>query len=233
MNGILDLKLAETPISVIDFETTGLTAGVDRAVEVSVVRIDPKLDTYRVVFDSLINPQRKMDATNIHGITDNDVSDAPTFQEIIPDFLNVISGTVVTSYNIEFDIKFLKFEMENAEIFIDIPHFCIMYLRNIFRGSVWYKLHDACREYGIMIKNEHHSFDDTVAAAQLLLRYLLILQHEQNDILFRDLVQKCDAIRSSDKDYKFWDSFNFNLVPSPSEIGLKTSKNKIKSRSFS
>lgn len=56
-NSIKDFRIAETPVAIIDFETTGLTAGFDRVVEVSVVRVDPG-DLSRVAFDTLVNPHQ-------------------------------------------------------------------------------------------------------------------------------------------------------------------------------
>ena len=80
-NGIYAQPICDTPIAVIDFETTGLTPGTDRVVEVSVVRVDPGEEP-RLVFDTLVNPQREVAATEIHGITDSHVADAPEFCRI-------------------------------------------------------------------------------------------------------------------------------------------------------
>ena len=55
--GIYERRIEETPIAIIDFETTGLTAGVDRVIEVSVVKLDPGGHPIPV-FDTLINPMR-------------------------------------------------------------------------------------------------------------------------------------------------------------------------------
>jgi len=76
--GIYTRPIDDTPIAIIDFETTGLTAGADRVVEVSVVRVDPGQEP-RLVFDTLVNPHRRVSATEIHGISDADVADAPSF----------------------------------------------------------------------------------------------------------------------------------------------------------
>lgn len=67
--GIDNRPVADTPVAVIDFETTGLTVGYDRVVEASVVRIDPGGEA-RLLFDSLINPGRSVAATEIsrHGL---------------------------------------------------------------------------------------------------------------------------------------------------------------------
>jgi DNA polymerase-3 subunit epsilon len=111
--GILGRRVRETPIAVIDFETTGMRPGVDRVVEAAVVRIDPG-QAPRLVFDSLINPGRPMDCTQIHGITDAHVSGAPTFDDVAGDFLTAIEGCVVAAYNVAFDSKFLHFELASA-----------------------------------------------------------------------------------------------------------------------
>ena len=64
-----------------DIETTGLYPGGDRIVELAVVRIEPN-EAPRLVLDTLVNPKRRVAATEIHGITDADVADAPPFEEI-------------------------------------------------------------------------------------------------------------------------------------------------------
>ena len=93
--GIADHPVANTPIAVFDFETTGLNPSYDCVVEVSVIRLDPGRPP-RVVLDTLINPRRRVSATEIHGFTDADVADAPEFDEIIGDLLTAISGCVLT-----------------------------------------------------------------------------------------------------------------------------------------
>src|SRR5262245_66084860 len=113
--GVLGRRIRETPIAIIDFETTGMNPGVDRVVEVAVVRIDPG-ESPRLAFDSLVNPGRPMACTEIHGIREEDVRDAPTFAEIAGDFAAALEGCVVAAYNVAFDSRFLHFEMANAGI---------------------------------------------------------------------------------------------------------------------
>jgi DNA polymerase III epsilon subunit-like protein len=94
VQGISPFRIDDTPIAIIDFETTGLIAGADRVVEVSVVRVDPGEEP-RLVLDTLINPQRHVSATEIHGITDADVADAPYFQATLPPCDTISSLTVL------------------------------------------------------------------------------------------------------------------------------------------
>ena len=95
-SGIADQHIFETPISVLDFETTGLSPGADRVIEVSVMRMDPGAKP-QFVLDTLVNPRRSVAATEIHGITDADVADAPTFEEIAPKLIDVLSGSVLAA----------------------------------------------------------------------------------------------------------------------------------------
>jgi DNA polymerase III epsilon subunit family exonuclease len=126
--GILDRDVASTPIAIVDLETTGLNAGVDRVVEISVIRMEPGAEPV-LAFDTLVNPQRPMAATEIHGITDDDVADAPEFADIATHIMNAISECVVAAYNVYFDMRFLDYEITRARLRAEAPHFCLMYLR--------------------------------------------------------------------------------------------------------
>ena len=77
--------MAEVPqaFAVIDVETTGVDHYSDRIVSVGVVRLDAEL---RIVdrWGSLVNPERPMGATHVHGLTDQLVQRAPTFTALAP-----------------------------------------------------------------------------------------------------------------------------------------------------
>jgi len=197
--GISDRVVRETPIAVIDFETTGLVPGPDRVVELSVVRLEPR-EQPRLVLDTLINPRRPMSASEIHGITDADVADAPAFGEMAGDFLQAISGAVIAAYNIYFDIKFLTYELACAGVGTLPPHFCLMYLRPLLNIGKRCPLGVACSHHGIQNRAEHVTSGDAMAAAELMDVYLREMK-EQGIHTFDDLAQR--------KHYKFVDSFAY------------------------
>ena len=209
--GIATRRIEETPVAVIDFETTGLTPGYDRVVEVSVVRIDPG-ERPRLVFDTLVNPARPMAATEIHGISDADVARAPRFQDIAGEILAATKGCAIASYNVYFDIKFLTFEMSNAGVAHDPPHFCLMYLRPMLGLGSRCKLQVACQQHGIDYQASHVAANDAMAAGQLFCRYLPEFRR-QNVATYSDLA----ALRS----YKFNNSFSFAPFPEPATFGLR------------
>lgn len=197
MAGVLDSRIDETPIAIIDFETTGLTPGYDRVLEVSVVRKDPG-EAPRLVFDTLVNPRRRVAATEIHGITDHDVSGAPYFEDVAGDFLNAISDCVITAYNVYFDIKFFTYEFSQAGASLDPPHFCLMYLRPMLELGTRCRLEEACRDASIDYEQLHIAGSDAQASGRLLDLYLTAIRVKRIST-FGDLAR----LRS----YKFIKSF--------------------------
>lgn len=196
--GIHDRSIVECPIAVIDFETTGFTPGIDRVVEASVVRLDPGQPP-RLAFDTLVNPRRRMAATEIHGITDEDVSDAPYFEDIAGEFIRSISNCVLSAYNVYFDMRFLEYELGLTGAVPSSPHFCLMYMRPMLGLGGRCRLEEACQSHGIEHETAHVSGQDAQASGRLLVRYLQIMK-ERRISTFRELA----ALKS----YKFTQSFD-------------------------
>lgn len=217
--GIAGRRIAETPVAIIDFETTGLVAGADRVVEVSVVRSNPG-ETSRLVLDSLVNPRQPVTGTEIHGITDSDVRHAPTFQDIAGELLAAVDGCVVAAYNVYFDMKFLNFEMANAGVDHEPPHFCLMYLRPLLGLGKRCRLDAACQEHGINYSTAHVAANDALVCGTLFSLYMDSMQTQGIDT-YGDLM--------SVKSYKFFESFINDPYTPPAHYRLGRCE-RIKSR---
>jgi DNA polymerase-3 subunit epsilon len=162
----------ESPtIAVVDVETTGLQpTRHDRVVEIGAVVIDLQGRTLRT-FESLVNPQRDIGPTSIHGLQAGHVLRAPTFAEIAPAFLDVIDGTVaLAAHNADFDARFLRAEFARAGIAWEPPPLvCTMTLAG---GR---SLATCCDTWGVDgPRHAHSAQDDALAAARLLAR---LVQH--------------------------------------------------------
>jgi DNA polymerase-3 subunit epsilon len=214
--GISNHKISETPIAVIDFETTGLTPGFDRVVEISVFKKEPNKCPY-LAFDTLVNPQRPVSATEIHGITDEDVKTAPTFNDIAGNFVDTLSGCVVAAYNVYFDIKFLECELQQTGVSSLPPHFCLMYMRPLLNLGQRCNLETACREHGINFNNQtaHIAASDAEASAKLMEYYLNVLS-DRKISTFGQL--------SHLKSYKFLNSFIYTPLPKAESFNLRKSE---------
>lgn len=225
--GIIHCRIDDIPISIIDFETTGLTPGFDRVIEVSVVQIEPgrgfngssagSMNKPKLVFDTLVNPLRPVAATEIHGITDADVAHAPRFNEIAGDLLKVLSGTVIAAYNVYFDIKFLAYELQQAGVDHEPPHFCLMYMRPMLGLGNRCRLEHACQSLDINYCATHNAADDAYASGLLLQKYLEVLAQRKIDT-YADLA-------SLKKSYKFMNSFGNEPLYEPAGYGLMCCSN--------
>lgn len=105
----MKLKL-QRPLVVFDLETTGLTFG-DRIVELCFLKIHP--DGSEETFTTRVNPEMPIpeSSTEIHGITNDDVKDCPTFKEIAPKLLEMIKGCDLAGFNsAKFDLPMLDEE---------------------------------------------------------------------------------------------------------------------------
>jgi DNA polymerase III epsilon subunit-like protein len=203
VNGLINRTVADVPVAVLDFETTGMWAGIDRVVEVAVVRVEPGRGP-ELVLDTLVNPGRRVDATFIHGITDCDVVDAPRFEDVAGRLRTALAGCVLAAYNVSFDLKFLEYEMGQVGLSCPIPHMCLMYLRQMLGLGKRCRLEAACRAHGIAHGPAHTAATDAVASAKLWTVYA--------DAMSRMGVQTYGELASLRR-YKFAQSFGRNPLP--------------------
>ncbi len=218
--GISDRLISETPLAIIDVETTGLYPGGDRVVECAVVRVDPGTSP-QLVFDSLINPRRHVSATEIHGITDADVMDAPVFEDIAGNVVGALAGCVLAAYNVYFDVKFVQHELAQVQIPGLPPHLCLMYLRPMLGLGNRCSLDDACRIHEIKRSVTHQAAADALSGVCLWQMY--------SEMFRRRGIKKFGDIANL-KSYKFIDSFVAEPFASSMTKALRSSTH-LKSRS--
>lgn len=126
------LKL-ERPIVFIDLETTGINIATDRVIEIAIVKIMP--DKTKIVKHKLINPQMPIpkSSTDIHGITDDKVKNAPSFKEVANEIKQFIDNADLSGYNSNrFDIPLLMEEFLRAGIVLDMSSRRLLDVQTIF-----------------------------------------------------------------------------------------------------
>jgi len=105
----------QRPIAFIDLETTGINIGTDKIVEIAVVKILP--DGSKLVKRKLINPQMPIpqSSSDVHGITNEMVKDAPTFKQVANEIKQFIDNSDLGGYNSNrFDVPMLIEEFSRA-----------------------------------------------------------------------------------------------------------------------
>lgn len=105
----------ETVFVAFDTETTGFSAKNDRLVEIGAVKFRGD-GTVLAATNWVINPERPVPyyATKVHGITTEMTREAPLFKEVFPEFEAFCSDAVLLAHNANFDVKFLRAELERA-----------------------------------------------------------------------------------------------------------------------
>jgi DNA polymerase III subunit epsilon len=121
------------PIAFIDLETTGVSLSTDRIVEIAIIKLLP--DGSRQVKRKLINPQMPIPkvTTDIHGITDDMVKDAPTFKQAANEIKVFIDGCDMAGYNSNrFDIPILMEEFLRVGLDVDLSKRKMVDVQHIF-----------------------------------------------------------------------------------------------------
>lgn len=128
----MNIQLANS-LAIFDLEATGLNVTQDRIVEIAIVKIAP--DGSRSDFHSRVNPEVPIPAesTAIHGISDADVSNSPTFKTLLPELEAFLSDADFAGYNSnKFDLPLLAEELLRAGSTFDLSQKKHIDVQNIF-----------------------------------------------------------------------------------------------------
>lgn len=163
----LNLK---NPLLFFDIESTGLNVATDRIVEICAVKVMPNGD--EEVKTRRINPTIPIspEAQAIHGISNEDVKDCPTFREIAKSLAKWMEGCDFAGYNsIKFDIPMLAEEFLRAGIDFDFRKRNLVDVQNIFHKMEQRTLSAAYKFYCQKdLENAHSAEADTLATYEIL-----------------------------------------------------------------
>ena len=158
------------PLAVIDLETTGLNPyRHDRVVEVAAVLVVPGQEVSGELA-TLVNPERDIGPTSIHGLTASDIINAPRFVDIAGHLTDVLRGVVaLIGHNVRFDVSFLQAEYKR--IGVEMPQYTTIDTMALGGGGT---LSACCAEHGVKFDGRAHSaLHDARATACLFQKCLL------------------------------------------------------------
>lgn len=171
-------------IIIFDLETTGLDPAEERITEIGAV----KLRGLEVVeeFNCFVNPEKHIPEkiTDITGITDEMVADAPAEKDAISDFLKFCGDAPIIAHNAKFDTSFLRAGCKRCKI----PYNCesidtLALCRAILPNKRSYKLDEMAKHFNLGDFNHHRAVDD----ARML------------SMVFVKLIQECRKGRTIEK----------------------------------
>jgi len=165
----MNLKLYK-PLCVFDLETTGTNVGKDRIVEICILKVNP--DASRESKTWKVNPEMPIpkESSAIHGIYDADVAEAPTFKEIAPKIMEMISGTDLGGFNSNrFDVPLLAEELLRAGLDFDLSKFKLVDAQTIYHKMEPRNLSAAYNFYcQKTLENAHSAEADVLATFEVL-----------------------------------------------------------------
>ncbi|MDU1905799.1 MAG: 3'-5' exonuclease [Dysgonomonas sp.] len=179
----MELNL-KNPIIFFDLETTGTNITKDRIVEISFLKVHP--NGKQDIKTKRINPEMPIpkESSDIHGITDEDVADAPTFRQIAKSLADQIEGCDLAGFNSSrFDIPLLAEEFLRVGLDIDFSRKKLIDVQIIFHKKEQRTLEAAYKFYCDRTLEDAHSAEaDTLATFEVLKAQLDKYDDLPNDI---------------------------------------------------
>ncbi|MBK9320829.1 MAG: 3'-5' exonuclease [Bacteroidetes bacterium] len=162
------------PLAFFDLETTGITVGADRIVEISILKLMP--DGSKPVLTKRVNPEIPIPAgaSKVHGIYDQDVAHEPTFKQLAPEISAFIGNADLAGYNSnKFDIPMLVDEFLRVDIHFDMKGRRMVDVQNIFHKMEQRTLAAAYKFYCQKeIENAHSAEADIIATYEVFVAQL-------------------------------------------------------------
>lgn len=181
--------------TIIDLETTGLDPTFDEIIEVGAIRV--RNGDVTDTFSSLVKPEKEVDAfiTEITGITNEMLADAPSISEIFPDFLSFVSNDIIVGHNVNFDINFVYdtnsklYNQYFSNSFTDT----LRLSRRLLPELEHHRLKDLINHFEIDIERQHRSLDDCKATLECYnkLKSLAVEKYDTLDNFYIENKSKC------------------------------------------
>lgn len=166
---------------VFDVETTGLSALSERLTEIGAVKIKNKEIVDR--YSTFVNPGKPIPAkiTELTGITNDMVKEAPSESEIIKEFHSFCKGSVLVAHNASFDMSFIRAAAQRSGLNFEMPVLDTLALsRAVLKDLKKHKLNILADYFGIDMGTHHRAVHDAQTTVEILLKLFELL--EKRDI---------------------------------------------------
>ncbi len=156
-------------LAIVDLETTGLNFNRDQITEVGVIIINNGQIEQK--FHSLVNPRCAVPPfiTQLTGITNEDLKNAPLFEDISKDLFALLQGSLFIAHNAKFDYSFLQQAFERVNLNLNLDLLCtVQFARAIFPQYHKHSLESWIPRLGISPERRHRAIDDAQVVVHLL-----------------------------------------------------------------
>ncbi len=185
-------EVGEKSLSALDFvvfdcETTGLEPSHgDEIVSIGAVRIHRGRVMHGETFELMANPGRDIPAlaTSIHGISNEDVIEAPPVEEVVRRFHAFAGEAVLVGFNIAFDLRFLKLKQRLCGVRFDQPTLDALLLSILLHDHTGeHTMESIAERLGVGVGGRHTALGDSLTTAEIFIRLLDLLPAESINTL--------------------------------------------------
>jgi len=189
--------------SIIDIETTGGSPAKEKITEIAIFVHDGQKVVDEYV--TLINPEKNIPyfISQLTGINNEMVADAPKFYEVAAEILKRTENTIFIAHNVSFDYGFIKNEFKELGYDFNRERLCTVKLsRKLIPGKKSYSLGNLCKDLGIVINDRHRAAGDALATVKLF-ELLLKCNGAENPISIYNINEDKIKSLSSSVDKEF------------------------------
>ena len=162
---------------VFDLETTGFSSIKDKIIEIGAVKVENGVITDK--FSTFVNPKVPIPfkITNLTGITDDMVMEAPDIETILPQFLEFVGDAVLVAHNASFDVSFIEQNCRYQDITPDFTSVDTVAMARILLPTLSkFKLNVVANALHISLENHHRAVDDAGATAEIFVKFMEMLR---------------------------------------------------------
>jgi len=215
-------SLKETEFSVLDVETTGLSARNNRIIEIGIVKVKNLKITDK--FSTLINPGCDIPyfITQFTGIANSDVQYSPSFYDTAEEIEEFIGNSIICGHNLSFDEGFLRYEfIRNGFEPLSNLNVCTLKLsRKIFPSLKSKSLGSVTHFLKIKNRDSHRALSDAEATAQILINLIKKLSKENKIKTLQQLLEFESSAAVSNQFIKLPKEVNESLYSLPESPGV-------------
>lgn len=205
--------------TVVDLETTGLDSTFDEIIEVGAIKV--RNGNVTDTFNSLVKPEEEIDEfiTEITGITNEMVADAPSISKVLPNFLSFVGDDIIVGHNVSFDINFLydTYLKLSDRYFSNSYSDTLRLSKRLLPELKHHRLKDLIKYFNINAERQHRSLDDCKSTLECYnkLKSLAVEKYDTLDNFYienkskrkkrLDLSQIKTAVTEFDEDNPFFE----------------------------
>ncbi|MBQ8292836.1 MAG: PolC-type DNA polymerase III [Bacilli bacterium] len=213
-----DILLEDATFVVFDFETSGFSVRFNEIIEIGAVKIKNGMKVDE--FSTFVCPSRRISSviTNVTEITNDDLANAPTIEEVLPKFAEFIEGAILVAHNALFDMGHLYYQLKKLGLYKhDYPCIDTLQMAKAMYSHILkrFNLKDVAKGLKVDLEQQHRALHDAHSTSNVFMKMLGDLS-ERCIYNYKDI----NSVTNKNEAYKYMIPSHINILVKNRE-GLK------------